>query len=74
MEATLVADSRRKVNMQAFSKPSRLEPCPPHGPHLVLAVKESSYVSQCVACGLKGPECKGSVEARRALGEPVALG
>jgi hypothetical protein len=60
--------------MQAFTKNARLKPCPPHGPHLVLAVKEGAYVTQCVTCGLKGPERKGSVEARRALGETVALG
>jgi hypothetical protein len=54
--------------MQAFNKPSRLDPCPPHGPQLVLAaVKESSYAFQCVACGLKGSARGDRVEAKRAL-------
>jgi hypothetical protein len=41
---------------------------------MVLAVKGSSYVIQCVACGLKGPERKDSAEATRAVDETVTLG
>ena len=60
--------------MQAFSKNSRPGPCPPHGPHLVLAVKGSFYVIQYVTCGMKGPERKDSAEATRTFDETVTLG
>ena len=60
--------------MQAFSKISRLRPCPPHGPFLMFAVKESSYVAQCVACRLQGPERKVSAEAKQAFEEAWTQG
>jgi hypothetical protein len=41
--------------------------CPPHGPLMVHAVKEGSYVTQCLACGLEGPERKDGLEAKRAF-------
>ena len=41
--------------------------CPPHGPLMVHAVKEDSYVTQCLACGLEGPERKDGLEAKRAF-------
>ena len=55
--------------MQAFTKNSGSMPCPPHGPFLVFAVKESSYVTKCVACGLQGPEREDSEEATQAIGQ-----
>ena len=47
------------------------KPCPPHGPHLVHVLKEGSYVVQCLACGLVGPERKDSLEAKRAFDEAI---
>jgi hypothetical protein len=47
------------------------KPCPPHGPHLVCALTEDSYVIKCLACGLVGPERKDSPEAKRALDEAI---
>ena len=49
----------------------RRKPCPPHGPHLVQALKEGSYVVQCLACRLVGPERKDSLEAKRAFDEAI---
>ena len=45
------------------------KPCPPHGPHLVHVLKEGSYVVQCLACKLEGPERNNSLEAKRAFDE-----
>ena len=50
------------------------EPCPPHGPHLVLALEGGSYVVRCLACGLEGPERKDSMEAKRAFDEALMRG
>ena len=36
----------------------RRKPFPPHGPHLVCALTEGSYVVPCLACRLVGPERK----------------
>ena len=47
----------------------RRKPFPPHGPHLVCALTEGSYVVQCLACRLVGPERKDSLEAKRAFDE-----
>jgi hypothetical protein len=48
------------------------KPCPPHGPHWVHAVKEGSYVTKCLACGLEGPERKDGLEAKQAFDEAHA--
>ena len=45
--------------------------CPPHGPHLVEAGKEGSYVVRCLACGLAGPERQDAVAAKLAFDETV---
>jgi hypothetical protein len=50
------------------------KPCPPHGPLWVHAVKEGSYVTQCLACGLEGPERKDGLEAKRAFDAACTLG
>jgi hypothetical protein len=34
------------------------KPCPPHGPHLVSALEEGSWVAQCLACGWKDQSVK----------------
>ena len=47
------------------------KPCPPHGPHLVSALEEGSWVAQCLACGLEGPERKDSLDAKRAFDEAL---
>jgi hypothetical protein len=47
----------------------RRKPFPPHGPHLVCALPEGSYVVQCLACRLVGPERKESLEAKQAFDE-----
>ena len=39
-------------NIQGAARGHGLEGCPPHGPHVVDAVKEGSYVARCLACGL----------------------
>src|ERR671911_3155722 len=39
-------------NSQGAARGHGLEGCPPHGPHVVDAVKEGSYVARCLACGL----------------------
>jgi hypothetical protein len=55
-------------NSQGVAAGSRgRKPCPPHGPHLVGAVKEGFYVAQCLACGLAGPEREDLLEARLAF-------
>jgi hypothetical protein len=38
-----------------------------HGLHVVVAVKEVSYVAQCLACGLAGPERQESLESKLAF-------
>ena len=48
--------------------------CPPHGPHLVHVLKEGSYVVQCLACRVVGPERKNSLEAKRAFDEATDAG
>jgi hypothetical protein len=47
------------------------KPCPPHGPHLVHVLKGDSYVVQCLACRLVGPERENSLEAKRAFDEAL---
>jgi hypothetical protein len=46
-----------------------LKPFPAHGPHLVCALTEGSYVVQCLACRLMGTERKDSLEAKQAFDE-----
>jgi hypothetical protein len=42
--------------------------CPPHGPHLIDAVEEGlSYAARCLKCGLVGPVCKETLEAKLAF-------
>ena len=41
--------------------------CPPHGPFVVDAVKDGSYVALCLACGLEGPEGEDVQHARLAF-------
>jgi hypothetical protein len=42
--------------------------CPPHGPPLIYAVDEVlSYAARCLKCGLGGPVCKDSSEAKLAF-------
>jgi hypothetical protein len=41
--------------------------CPPHGPHLVSATDEGLYATQCLKCGLVGPERKDSLKAKLAF-------
>ena len=44
------------------------EGCPPHGPHLIDAIEEGlSYAARCLKCGLVGPVCKDSPEAKAAF-------
>jgi hypothetical protein len=43
--------------------------CPPHGPHVVEAAREGSYVAHCLACGLVGPLRKDVLEAKLAFDE-----
>jgi hypothetical protein len=47
----------------------RRKPFPLHGPHLVCPLTEGSYVVQCLACRLVGPERKDSLEAKQAFDE-----
>jgi hypothetical protein len=45
------------------------KPCPPHGPRLVDTVGDTSFVAQCLACGLLGPVREDSLEAKLAFDE-----
>ena len=55
------------------------KPFPPHGPHLVCAPTESSYVVQCLACSFLGPSVKTRWKRSRRLtkqrtrGQPLEL-
>jgi hypothetical protein len=52
---------------QGAARRRRRKGCPLHGPHVVDAVKEGSYVAQCLACGVTGPERQESLEAKLAF-------
>jgi hypothetical protein len=41
--------------------------CPPHGPYLVDAAGEGSYVAHCLACGLEGPKVEDVLQAKPAF-------
>ncbi len=41
--------------------------CPPHGPHLIEVVEDSSYAARCLKCGLVGPVRKEAPEAKPAF-------
>jgi hypothetical protein len=45
------------------------EPCPPHGPLVVRAMKEDSCVVWCLRCGAAGPEREDSMGAKLAFDE-----
>ena len=42
---------------------------PPHGPHSVTALGEGRHDVWCLKCGLAGPECKHSLDAKLAFDE-----
>jgi hypothetical protein len=54
-------------NGQGAARGRGLKGCPPHGPHVVDALKEGSYVARCLACGLVGPERQAGLEAKLAF-------
>jgi hypothetical protein len=54
-------------NRQGAARGRRRKGCPVHGLHVVVAVKEGSYVAQCLACGLAGPERQEGLEAKLAF-------
>ena len=54
-------------NSQETARGRGLKGCPPHGPHVVDALKEGSYVARCLACGLVGPERQDGLEAKLAF-------
>jgi hypothetical protein len=55
-------------NSQETARGRGLKGCPPHGPHVVDALKEgSSYVARCLACGLVGPGRQDGLEAKLAF-------
>jgi hypothetical protein len=59
--------------MQPTSTFSKLGPCPPHGPHLIEAVEDGSYVARCLACGVTGPRRKDGLEAKLAFDQTWEL-
>jgi hypothetical protein len=54
-------------NRQGAARGRRRKGCPPHGPHVLEAVKEGSYVARCLACGLVGPGRRDGLEAKLAF-------
>ena len=54
-------------NRQGAARGRRRKGCPLHGPHVVDAVKEGSYVARCLACGVAGPERQDGLEAKLAF-------
>ena len=55
------------LNVQAVVTGRSRKRCSPHGPHLITAVEEGRYKTQCLKCGLVGPERKDSLEAKLAF-------
>jgi hypothetical protein len=53
--------------MQAFPKPSRRKPCPPHGPIVIDASEGGYFVASCLACGLVGPVREDVTKAKLAF-------
>ena len=47
----------------------RRRSCPPHGPLMVEAVEEGTYVTRCMRCGLWGPEREDGLQAKEAFDE-----
>jgi len=45
------------------------KPCPPHGPHVVYAVGDTSFVARCLACVTRGPQRADSLETKLAFDE-----
>jgi hypothetical protein len=45
-------------NRQGAARGRRRKGCPLHGPHVVDAVKEDSYVARCLAWGWRVPSAK----------------
>jgi len=43
------------------------KPCPPHGPYVVDAARDGSYVALCLACGLGGPKGEDVIQAKLAF-------
>ena len=46
---------------------ARRRHCPPHGPLLAEAARESAYVIKCLSCGLCGPEREDALAAMLAF-------
>jgi hypothetical protein len=58
-----------RVGMRLKATNPTGEPCCPHGPLMVRAVKEDSRVVWCLRCGAAGPEREDSMGAKLAFDE-----
>jgi len=45
----------------------RRKPCPPHGPYVVDAASDGSYVAHCLAYRLAGPKGEDILQAKMAF-------
>ena len=62
------------LNVQAMVTGRGRKGCLPHGPYLIAAVEEGRYRTQCLKCGLVGPERKDSLEAKLAFDQWMSQG
>lgn len=63
-------EGARDVWIHPRNRPSR-GGCPPHGPHLIEAIREGRYAVRCLGCGLVGPVREDQLTARLAFDEIV---
>lgn len=54
-------------NGQNQSAGRERKPCPPHGPYVVDAAGDGSYVAHCLVCGLEGPSGEDVMQAKLAF-------
>jgi hypothetical protein len=56
-------------SLGAMNGDNRYEPCSVHGPILIYALEEDTYVALCLTCGMIGPERGDGWEAKLAFDE-----
>jgi hypothetical protein len=56
-------------SLSAMNSDNGHEPCPVHGPLLIYALEEDTYVAVCLSCGVIGPERRDGWEAKLAFDE-----
>ena len=54
-------------NGQYQSARRERKPCLPHGPYVVDAARDGSYVAHCLACGLAGPKGEDALQVKLAF-------